>query len=71
VVFGCHTHVANQLEHGGHVLQAWHVVQLDRLVAEQSRAQLGQRGVFGTGHIHGAQQLLSATDQEFVHLIAL
>ena len=47
---GLHPHVAEQLAHGGHVLQARHVEQRDRLGGQQRGAQLGQGRIFGAGN---------------------
>eukprot|EP01137_Pigoraptor_chileana_P029746 Opistho-2@15329 len=67
VGLGRHAHVAHQLEHGRHVLQARHVVQHHGLVGQQRRAQLGQRGVLGAGNEHFAAKLTPAANQKFVH----
>ena len=61
-LLGAHAHVANQLEHGRHILQPRHIGQGDRLAAEQRCAQLGQGGVFGTRNINGAGERLTALD---------
>ena len=61
-LLGAHAHVANQLEHGRHVLQPRHIGQGNRLVAEQRCAQLGQGGVFGPRNINGAGERLTALD---------
>ncbi len=62
-----HAHIAQQLERGGDVLQARHVMQRDGLVGQQRGAQLGQGGVLGTGNIDVALQATAAADSEFVH----
>jgi hypothetical protein len=67
VALGRHAHVAHQLEHGRHVLQARHVVQRHGLVGQQRRAQLGQRGVLGAGNEYFAAELSPAANQKFVH----
>jgi hypothetical protein len=67
VALGAHAHVANELEHGGHVLQAGHVVQLHGLVGQQGRAQLGQGGVFGARDCDRAMQRAAAAYEQFVH----
>jgi len=36
---GAHAHVADQLEHGGHVLQAGHVLQRHAVGGQQGRTQ--------------------------------
>ena len=61
-LLGVHAHVANQLEHGRHILQPRHIGQGDRLAAEQRCAQLGQGGVFGPRNINGAGERLTALD---------
>jgi hypothetical protein len=67
VPLGRHAHVAHQLEHGRHVLQARHVVQRHGLVGQQRRAQFGQRGVLGAGNEYFAAELSPAANQKFVH----
>jgi hypothetical protein len=54
--FSRHSHVADQLEHGRHVVQARHVVQHHGIGREQGSAQLRQRRVFGTRNFDGAGQ---------------
>jgi hypothetical protein len=46
------THVADQLEHGGHVLQLRHIAQHHGLVGQQSCAQFGQSSVLGARNQH-------------------
>ena len=43
-----HAHVADELDHGRHILQAWHVVQGDRIGTQNRRTQFRQCRVFGT-----------------------
>ena len=59
---GLNAHVADQLEHGGHVLQRGHVVQRDGVSGQQRGAQLGQCRILGTGNRHCARQGLAAPD---------
>ena len=42
-----HAHVADQLEHGGNVLQPRHIFKRDGIGRQQGRTQLGQCGVLG------------------------
>ena len=51
-LLGVDAHVADQFEHGGHVLQARNIAQGDRLGGQQAGAQLGQGGVFCTGDVY-------------------
>ena len=44
---GAHPHVADQAQHGGHILEARHVVQGQGLGRQQGGTQFGQGGVFG------------------------
>ena len=60
---GLHAHVVEQAAHGGHVLQARHVQQVDRLVGQQRGAHLRQCGVFGTGYLHLAMELATPANQ--------
>ena len=64
---GFHAHVVQQAAHGGHVLQAGHVGQCDRLGGQQGRAQLGQGGILGAGNQDLAVQLATPANDEFVH----
>ena len=59
---GLHPHVADQLEHGGHVLQARHIAQRHRLGGEQAGAQLGQCSVLGAGNFNLALQSATAAN---------
>ena len=47
IALSCDTHVTDQLEHGGHVLQLRHIAQHNGLVGQQGCAQLRQSGIFG------------------------
>ncbi len=67
IVLGADTHVADELEHGGHVLQARHIAQGDGLGRQQRGAQLGQGGILGAGDRHLAMQRSATANQEFVH----
>ena len=67
VALGRHAHVAQQLEHGAHILQARHIAQGHGLVGQQGRTQLGQRGVLGAGDDHLAAEPAPAANQQFVH----
>ena len=67
MVLGRHAHVADQLEHGRHILQPRHIGQRDRLGTQQSGTQLGQGRVFGTRHIERTLQALAAANFQFVH----
>jgi hypothetical protein len=64
---GRRTHVANQLQHGRHVLQARDVLQRHRFGGEQRGAQFRQGGVLGAGNADFAAQRPSAANQELVH----
>jgi hypothetical protein len=64
---GFHAHVVQQAAHGGHVLQAGHVGQCDRLGGQQGRAQLRQGGILGAGDQDLAVQLATPANDEFVH----
>ena len=63
VRLGLHAHVADQLEHGGHVLQARHVAQSDWLGGQQRGAQLGQGRIFGAGNHDLAIELPATSNQ--------
>jgi len=63
VAFCGHTHVADQLEHGGHVLQTRHVFQGDGISRQQGRTQLWQRRVFSARDSDRAVQRLAALDE--------
>ena len=65
--FGLHPHVADQLEHGGHVLEARHIAQRHRLGGQQAGAQLGEGRVLGARNGDLALQAAAAANQEFVH----
>ena len=59
---GGDAHVADELEHGGHILQLWHVVQGHGLIGQQGRAQLGQGRIFSARNQHFALEWTTATD---------
>ena len=60
-------HAAQQLDHGGHVVQVWQVADGHRLVCQKCRRQNRQRGVLGAGNPDFTIQGLAAPDQKFVH----
>ena len=64
---GRHAHVADELEHGAHILQLGNIQQRHRLGCEECGAQLRQGGVLGARDQHLAMEGASAADQEFVH----
>ena len=66
--FRIHTHVADQREHGGHVLQARHVLQHDRLIRQQGGAQFRQRRILGAGNPDFAVELPAPANQKLVHV---
>ena len=51
-----HAHAAEQLDHGGDVLQVRHVADRHRLLGQQRRGEDRQRGVLGAGDAHFAFQ---------------
>ena len=63
VLLDLYAHVANQLEHGGYVLQARHIAQRHRLGGEQRGAQFRQGGILGARNLHRAVQAASAADE--------
>ena len=70
-MLGRHAHVANELEHGGHILQIGHIAQSHGLVAQQGSAQLGQGSVFRTRNPYLALQSTAPANQKFVHKLLL
>ena len=62
-----HTHIANEFEHGGHVLQMRHIGKGDGLVSQQGCTEFWQGCVFGARDEYLALQCVATANQEFVH----
>ena len=60
---GLHAHIVEQAAHGGHILQAWNVQQIDRLTRQKRSAHLWQCSVLGTRYLHFAVQLPTPANQ--------
>lgn len=64
-----HAHTAEQLNHGGYVVEMGQVANGYRFIGKQCGCQNRQSGVFGTGDPDFAIQWLAAPDQKFIHYI--
>jgi hypothetical protein len=62
-----HAHLAEKLRHGAHVHQARHVLQRERLFAQQGRAQDGQGRVLCSRDAHFAGERTPAGNPQLIH----
>ncbi len=46
----CDTHLPEQIEHGGNIVQVRHILDFQRLAGKQARAEYRQSGVLGAGN---------------------